>query len=204
MSTTFLFTADKSCGTADIRCDKRFIVHSGQQSLAEYLRAALLRKRFSYGDLARESGDAVSTSTVSDILNCRVKDIKAQTLITLAKGLGVPPQEVFSAYLGQSVPTVASETSSPKGFTFLELNKVPKEIRPLVIRQIRALIEASTSVSIPSGHGGPPDPPPNPGGKDMIHVPYMKFDDYAPEIPVDPNNPDEGDYEESEQGVTVK
>lgn len=49
---------------------------------------------------ARQGNYSLSNGTVSNILNCRQKNVTRETLEALAYVFGVPPSEVFAVYHG--------------------------------------------------------------------------------------------------------
>lgn len=84
---------------------------SGLDALSDYVRRIAYEKRLSYREIAKRTGQRISHGTVSDIINRRSKDIKAETLKALALGLGVPEEEIFAIARGK-----APEPMSPTDF----------------------------------------------------------------------------------------
>jgi transcriptional regulator with XRE-family HTH domain len=74
---------------------------TGPEALSDYVRRIAFEKRLSYREIAKRTGQRISHGTVSDIINRRSKDIKAETLKALAVGLGVPEEEVFAIARGK-------------------------------------------------------------------------------------------------------
>jgi transcriptional regulator with XRE-family HTH domain len=83
-----------------VRKSKQFGVTAEREKLADYLRRVIRDKDLSYRKVAQRSGGRVSHATISDIINGRQKDIKTETLIGIAKGLGVPEEEIFAVARG--------------------------------------------------------------------------------------------------------
>jgi transcriptional regulator with XRE-family HTH domain len=82
--------------------DKCFIVQTGREALAEYVDSQMKARNWSFGDVARESGTfKLSTGTVWNVVNLRVKDVKEHTLRGIAKAFKVPEVEVFEIYYGK-------------------------------------------------------------------------------------------------------
>lgn len=86
----------------NLQHDKCFIVQTGREALAEYVDSQMKARNWSFGDVARESGAfKLSTGTVWNVVNLRVKDVKEHTLRGLAKAFKVPEIEVFEVYYGK-------------------------------------------------------------------------------------------------------
>lgn len=107
-----------------------------QETLGDFVRRVAREKDLSFSKIARRGG--ISPPSVSDIVSGKTQEIKSRTIAALAKGLGVPEREVYEVVSGKP----KANADAPE---FPELNDVPKEIQPLVIKQIRALIVASAS-----------------------------------------------------------
>ena len=81
---------------------KCFIVQTGREALAEYVDSQMRARNWSFGDVARESGSfKLSTGTIWNVVNQRVKDVKENTLRGLAKAFKVSETEVFEIYYGK-------------------------------------------------------------------------------------------------------
>lgn len=78
------------------------IVRNGREALAELVRGQMASRNWSTYDVVRESSGLItSNSTVWNILNLRVKDVKEATLKGLAKALKVSEDLVFDTYRGK-------------------------------------------------------------------------------------------------------
>ena len=73
------------------------------QALAEYTRRWMDEYSLSTHKVSQRSGGAISHSTVGNILNSAVKEVKESTLAALAVGLGRPQEEVFAAARGKAL-----------------------------------------------------------------------------------------------------
>jgi transcriptional regulator with XRE-family HTH domain len=89
--------------TSNVRGSKQFGVKTEQESLADYVRRVIRDKDLSYRKVAAQSGGKISHATVSDIINGNQRDLKTETLIGLARGLGVSEEELFAVARGKSL-----------------------------------------------------------------------------------------------------
>jgi transcriptional regulator with XRE-family HTH domain len=85
-------------------CAKRFVVNKEQQpeSLADYVQRVRNEKNLSLMDVSRRSGGLIANAHISRIENGWVKSVGIEKLRALAKGLGVPEDEIFSVARGSS------------------------------------------------------------------------------------------------------
>jgi transcriptional regulator with XRE-family HTH domain len=82
------------------RCSKHCAVSTEQESFADYVRRVANEKGLTYREVARRGG--ISSPSISDIVSGKTIHVKASTISALAKGLGVPEEEVFAAYRGKA------------------------------------------------------------------------------------------------------
>jgi transcriptional regulator with XRE-family HTH domain len=82
--------------------DKQSVVATERETLADYVRRVINEKGLSYRRVAEMSGGQISHVTVGEIINGNRTDIKTDTLLGLAKGLGVPAEEIFAVARGKS------------------------------------------------------------------------------------------------------
>jgi transcriptional regulator with XRE-family HTH domain len=88
---------------ANMQHGKYRIVRNGREALAELVRGQMASRNWSTYDVVRESGGLItSNSTVWNILNLRVKDVKEATLKGLAKAFKVSEDLVFDTYRGKA------------------------------------------------------------------------------------------------------
>jgi len=99
MSTTFLGAPMTMLGMPSARCSTQTAVSTEQEQLSDYVRRVANEKGLSYREVARRGG--ISSPSISDIVSKKTINIKASTIRALAKGLGVPEEEVFAAYSGR-------------------------------------------------------------------------------------------------------
>ena len=102
MPTKKLGAPHRNSGTPYIRYGKQFVVTTEHETLADYLRRVIKEKNLRYRQIAERSGGGVSPSTISDIISGRTKEIKSGTIAAIAKGIGVPEEEVFAVVRGHS------------------------------------------------------------------------------------------------------
>lgn len=76
------------------------VVNSLRETLSDYVRRVINEKGLNYREVARLSG-AISHATVGDIVNGIPRNYGTDTLRALAKGLGVPEDELFAAARGK-------------------------------------------------------------------------------------------------------
>ena len=88
---------------ANMQHGKYRIVRNGREALAEFVREQMISRNWSTYDVVRESGGLItSNSTVWNVLNLRVKDVKEATLKGLAKAFKVSDDLVFDTYRGKA------------------------------------------------------------------------------------------------------
>jgi transcriptional regulator with XRE-family HTH domain len=79
--------------------DKRFVVRTGREALAEYVREEIDRRGWSYGEIVRRSKRHIkSASTLVNMVNGHVKTVSEDTLRGIAHAFEVPPETVFEIY----------------------------------------------------------------------------------------------------------
>jgi transcriptional regulator with XRE-family HTH domain len=85
------------------------VIHSGvkvgRQKFAEYVRSQMRKGERDWSTYeverrAQAKGHEISRTTVSNILNCKVKDVSEDKLNALAAAFEVPLAEVLAAYRG--------------------------------------------------------------------------------------------------------
>jgi transcriptional regulator with XRE-family HTH domain len=111
MSTKILGTPHEFFAAPNVRNGKRFVVSTEHESLSDYLRRVIKEKNLRYRQISERSGGGVSPSTISDIISGRTKEIKSGTISALAKGIGVPEEEVFAVVRGRSIDKNGFEES---------------------------------------------------------------------------------------------
>jgi transcriptional regulator with XRE-family HTH domain len=73
------------------------------ETLADYVSRIRQEKRLSLNDVVRQSGNQIANSHVSRIENGFTTNVTTDKLRALAKGLGVPEEEIFAVARGKSV-----------------------------------------------------------------------------------------------------
>lgn len=74
-----------------------------QETLPDYVRRVIHEKGLNYREVARRSGGAISHGAVGHIVNGVSTDVRKDTLQALAKGLGVPEDELFAVARGKDI-----------------------------------------------------------------------------------------------------
>jgi transcriptional regulator with XRE-family HTH domain len=94
---------DKSSRESSVPYGRYFVVATGQESLADYVRRVRGEKRLSLANVSQISGGQITRSHISRIENGELTNVGLEKLRALAKGLGVPEDEVFAVARGKSV-----------------------------------------------------------------------------------------------------
>lgn len=71
------------------------------ESLADYVRRVMSEKGLTYREVQARSRNGITTGGVNDIVQGKTKNPGIHTLSALARGLGVPEEEVISIALGK-------------------------------------------------------------------------------------------------------
>lgn len=71
------------------------------ESLADYVRRVMSEKGLTYREVQARSRNAITTGGVNDIVQGKTKNPGIHTLTALARGLGVPEEEVISVARGK-------------------------------------------------------------------------------------------------------
>lgn len=85
----------------DARSNKLLVVNTVQERIGSYVAQIIKDKKLNYREIARRANNQISHSAVGDIINGRVKDIRVETLQALAKGLGVPEDDLLAVAFGK-------------------------------------------------------------------------------------------------------
>lgn len=72
------------------------------KDLSDFVRSQMAEKNISTYDIQRASGNTISAGTVTKIVNRDVRSNSIETLVGLAKGLGVPADDVIRIARGLS------------------------------------------------------------------------------------------------------
>lgn len=140
---------------SDISRVRYFGVETLQEKLAAYVREKMTEKNLSTYDVARRSGGLITHQTVWSVLNAQGKDIKVGTLTALAKGLGVPEEEIFNVARGVE-PVKESDLSDDKEiaalfYEYKEMSEEDKQelrtVMEMVGQEIRRRKQAGELVS---------------------------------------------------------
>lgn len=131
-------TLDRTDSHLDIKSVIRFDVQNLQATLADFVREKMDEQNLSTYDVERRSGGAITHGSVWNILNQRVKDVKAGTLRALAKGLGVSEEEVFDAARGKEpVKDSGLESDNELAALFYEYKELADDDK----EELRAVME---------------------------------------------------------------
>jgi transcriptional regulator with XRE-family HTH domain len=127
----------KTCAVKTIRLS---VVPVLQESLSDYVRRVISEKGLNYREVARRSGGAISHGAVGHIVNGVSTDVRTETLRALAKGLGVPEDEIFAVARGKAI----SEPKSPAefGVLFYGWEEATDEQKAETLAAIRMIAES--------------------------------------------------------------
>lgn len=108
-----------------------------KEDLADYLRRVLEEKRLTLREVEERSGRRITHGYLSRILNRTVRNLTVDKLKALAKGLGVPEVEVFTAARGASPDLDPEVKKSRLGALFYKFDTLSEEDK----RVVEALME---------------------------------------------------------------
>lgn len=113
-----------------------------RESFANYVREQMRKgeRDWSTHEVARRAtaaGFRLSSGTVSNILNCRVKDVSEDKLRALAKVFGAPEAEVFAAYHG----TTATDENTIRNQRLAALAVNAEQLSPENMPKFEALMD---------------------------------------------------------------
>lgn len=78
-----------------------FVMLNKRESLADYVSRTMAENKLSFRKVAELSGGTISHSTVAEIANGQRPDVRKDTLTALARGLGVPADDLFRVARGR-------------------------------------------------------------------------------------------------------
>jgi len=110
-----------------------------EHGLAEYVRNALAAKNLNYREVARRSGGLISHATVGDVVNNPGRRFSLETLRALAKGLGVPEDELLVVAAGRPLddPSIEDAFFNALGYDFGRLTEEDKAVYRPILENIR-------------------------------------------------------------------
>lgn len=79
------------------------VMRQSREFLADYVKRIMAEKGLSHRRVAALSGGTISHSTVADIASSQRFNPNVETIVGLAKGLGVSPDEVFRVARGMGI-----------------------------------------------------------------------------------------------------
>jgi transcriptional regulator with XRE-family HTH domain len=112
-------------------------VNSERETLADYVRRIRNEKGLSLSDVRRASGNRIANSHISRIENGEVKGVGVEKLTALAKGLGLPGEELFAVARG-TIPTNKGDADEMTLlFCFRELSRDQKTNALRILEALR-------------------------------------------------------------------
>lgn len=132
---------NKAYRTPVIPCAKQFVVNKeqGPESLADYVRRVRNEKRLSLADVSLRAGRRIGRTHINRIENGEATGVSVEKLRALAKGLGVPEEEVFTIARGESPLDDPQFGASFFGMLFEKFVKVPEEQRDYILSLFRMI-----------------------------------------------------------------
>ena len=107
------------------------------ESLADYVRRVRNGKGLSQPEVERRSAGGITDGYISQIENGYIKNVSLDKLRALAKGLGVPEQEIFDVALGRSASTSKPDADAARLVSYYEDS--PPDIRQQMLLVCEAL-----------------------------------------------------------------
>ena len=93
--------------TPNVRYAKQSVRMSEPEPLHDFVRRIVAEKGLKYRQVAKRGG--ISTTTVSDVINQRIQSASFETLIGLARGLGVPEGEILDVARGVQARSLSKD-----------------------------------------------------------------------------------------------
>ncbi len=147
--------------TQNIHCAKQFGVNTGREAIAAWLTGMMNSREWSTYDVAKRSGSfKLANGTVWNVQNCRIKDVRENTLRGLAKAFDVPPAEVFAIYRGKPEEMNIDELRLIEYFKALPTERKNDALRYLemLYREYGAAPKSRVARAAGTGVENSPDP----------------------------------------------
>ncbi|MEW6213322.1 MAG: helix-turn-helix transcriptional regulator [Acidobacteriota bacterium] len=109
-----------------------------REKLSDFVRRAMNERSLTFRQVAARSGGVVSHGTINKIVNGHQEDLEATTLIGLAKGLGVPSEQLLAVIEGKGPKTQEEAEDQEIAALFHRY----KRLKPEDKRELRSLIQA--------------------------------------------------------------
>jgi transcriptional regulator with XRE-family HTH domain len=139
---------------ADSPCGKQFVVEKGRtaESLADYVRRVRNEKRLSLADVSERSGHLIGRTHINRIENGEVVGVSVEKVRALAKGLGIPEEEIFAIARGRS----AAGDLNPEEWRIVHYYRsIPFERQLDLLSYSEMLFTRYGNQSDPVSNGGP-------------------------------------------------
>lgn len=107
------------------------------ESLADYVRRVMSEKGLTYREVQARSRNGITTGGVSDIVQGKTKNPGIHTLSALARGLGVPEEEIISVARGKD----PEGDPDFKNWKFASLFDEAQQLTPEQMRDFEILME---------------------------------------------------------------
>jgi transcriptional regulator with XRE-family HTH domain len=107
------------------------------ESLADYVRRVMSEKGLTYREVQARSRNGITTGGVSDIVQGKTKNPGIHTLSALARGLGVPEEEIISVARGKD----PEGDPDFKNWKFASLFDDAQQLTPEQMKDFEVLME---------------------------------------------------------------
>lgn len=133
-------------------CVKRFAVSTERETLGDYVRRVRNEKRLSLREVSLRSGGQIANSHISRIESGEARGVSVDKLRSLAKGLGVPEDELFSVARGRSG---AGDLNAEEWRIIHYYRNIPYERQLDLLSYSEMLFNRYGNHSAQAGNGGP-------------------------------------------------
>lgn len=115
---------------------------TARENFADFVRRIMNERDLSYRAVSRLSGGKVNPSTVNKIVNGRQKDIGVETMMALAKGLGIPERQLIAALRGEAVENSEFDEIEALFFRFKQLTPQKRQELSMLVQMFDREIDA--------------------------------------------------------------
>lgn len=128
---------NKFYNNAKIRFGTHSVVDSERESIADFVRRVRREKDYSLAKVREQSGGNIAPSYLHKIESGDVKNVSPEKLSALAKGLGIPEDEIFAVARGKGEADPSTEHEKQELITYYD--DLPRECQKDVLALTKAL-----------------------------------------------------------------